>query len=173
MGDVAMEIEAKIRSLRPFSDEGWDSGPYSEDRIREAEQHLGRPLDRHHEAMLKRIGGNFSFELGAVEVNGVEGNVSFLCGLGEKHPNAIVNEWRAYRGQIPQNWYPFAMDSYGHLYCLTEHGAVHHIHLEEELWTRAMRPETSGQRIADSFAEFVMSLQLPDWAIAYYEQQDR
>lgn len=165
------ELIAKIRSLRIFTGEDWSSGPYDAGQFKSVEESLGRSLDRAHKSMLSELGGNFGFELGPVRVGDFGLNVSLFLGLDETDPYRITN-WQGYREQIPCDWYPFAIDSEGHLYCLTNEGAVHHIVLAEALSQRKERPESSGQRIAGSFADFVFSLQLPDWAAAYLEEQE-
>lgn len=170
MDKIDLDILERIESLHPFVGEDWDNGPYSADEIRDGEKRLGRSLDAHHRHMLERYGGKFTFELGSVNVAGTDKDVDIFFGLGEDIPYSIVNLWRGHGDQFPETWYPFAMDSRGHFYCLTDDGAVHHVELEEE--ERSTRPDTAGYRVADSFAEFVMSLQLPDWGRDYFEQQE-
>ena len=170
MSKIELDILARIESLHPFVGEDWSSGPYSTEEIRHTEKQLGRTLDAHHKMMLERLGGKFTFEMGAVNMRGMDQDVNMFFGLGKGDPCSIVNEWKGYGDQFPETWYPFAMDSRGHFYCLTEDGAVHHVELEED--ERTKRPETAGYCVADSFADFVMSLHLPDWARDYFEQQE-
>ena len=165
------ELIAKIRSLRIFVGEDWSHGPYGASDISRVEKSLGRLLDSTHKSMLSEIGGNFGFELGPVEVGCLGLNVSLFLGLDETDPYNIAN-WEGYRDQVPRDWYPFAIDSDGHLFCLTLQGAVYHIELAEESPQRETRPDSAGQRIADSFADLVLSLQLPEWAAAYLEEQE-
>ena len=166
----ASEILAKLYSLGILRPEDWFSGPYSSDRIEAAEGALGRLLDNEHKLLLQTAGGNFTFETGAVDVGTGELNVCVFFGLGA--PYDIVDWWDGYRGQIPLRSYPFAGDSEGHIYCLSERHSVYHVVLEEELLDKITRPEDSGQQVADTFGEFVMSLQLPEWAISYFKERD-
>ena len=158
-------VVEKLRSLGSYRPEDWGRGAYSTDQIDDVEKRLGRAFDSDHRAVLERMGGNFLFETGAARFLGGEYDVVAFFGSGE--PNDIIEWWEGSRGQIPQGWYPFAKDAMGDIYCVTSDGAVHHVRLQEELWTRDERPETSGVRVAASFSEFVMSLQLPDWAMNY------
>lgn len=162
----------KIESLRPISGPGWTSGPYSEESIVEVEKRVGRSLQHAHRELLLDVGGSFSFEFGAVTVGQSTRNVSVFFGAGEDDYN-IAGWFIDYAGQIPHRWYPFASDSDGQLYCLTSDDAVHHIELEEELWTRASRPRSSGTHVANGFIEFISSLRLPDWAVAYLAEHER
>ena len=170
MKQIERDILERIESLHPRVGEDWDGGPCTVEAIRYTEKYLGRSLDVHHKFMLEHRGGNFYFELGPVDVAGVDQDVRVFFGPGKEGESwSIVSEWQGYGDQFPKTWYPFAMDSRGHFYCLTDDGAVHYVELEEE--ERATPPETAGYRVAESFADFVMSLHLPDWARDYFEQQ--
>lgn len=169
MSDKSNEIIAKIHSLRILVPETWNGGPYDSGEMASAESRLRRSFDPAHRRVLEQIGGNFTFEVGAVSVAGNDRDVRLFLGLGS--PYDIIEEWEIYQGQIPECWYPFAKDMDGHLYVLTKNGYVYHVTLEEELWTRTARPANAGQRVATSFSEFAMSLCLPDWAIAHFSEE--
>ena len=138
----------------------------------EVEERIDRPLQPMHRDLLLAVGGSFGFEFGAVTVGHSTRNVSVFFGVGSDDYN--IADWLVdYADQIPCRWYPFASDSDGHLYCLTDDNAVHHIQLEEEPRAHGSRPESSGTRVANDFAEFVLSLRLPDWVVAYLEEDER
>ena len=156
------DIEAQIKSLLPISGPDWDCGPFTEEEILRVEERIGRLLEPDHREMLLLVGGCFTFRT-SVYVANYDHRVSAFMGTDPQH-YSIDSEWYGYRGQIPLTWYPFANDSQGHYFCLSGDNAVYYVFLEEELLARNERPETSGERLADSFYEFVMSLSIPDWA---------
>ncbi|GAB4516342.1 MAG: hypothetical protein Tsb0020_35000 [Haliangiales bacterium] len=156
------DLDTHIRSLLPHSGPEWDSGPFTEEEVRRVEKQIGRPLEPDHRQTLLVVGGCFLFQAGA-RVPDTDHEVTAFMGPDKQH-YSIDKKWDGYRGQIPQAWYPFADDSSGHFFCLSGDNAVYYVFLKEELLARNQRPETSGDRIADSFYEFVMSLYLPDWA---------
>lgn len=161
----------KLRSLGVYRPEDWKHGAYPARVIDGSEKRLGRAFDGEHRTVLERLGGNFLFETGAARTPGGNHDVVAFFGLGD--PYDIVELQTGYRGQIPQGWYPFAKDAMGHIYCVADDDAIQYVQLQEDQWARKERPETSGERIASSFVEFVMSLQIPDWAVAYLEEQSQ
>lgn len=123
-------IIAKVASLGIVVPAGWDGGPYEARRLDTVEKELSRRLESMHRILLERVGGNFTFDVGAVDLPGGELDVAVFFGLGD--PYDIIANNSGYAGQIPRGWYPFAKDMDGHLYAIADGGAVHHIRLEEE-----------------------------------------
>lgn len=171
MNKTERDILARIESLHPSVGDDWSSGPFSAKEISLTEKSLRRSLDPHHRMMLERYGGNFTFELGPVDVARTGKNVDLFLGIGDDDPYSVINKLNTYNDQIPGDWYPFAMDLEGNLYCLASQGAVYHIILKAEK-QGGLRPITAGRCVADSFVDFAMALRLPDWARDYLEQQE-
>jgi hypothetical protein len=132
-------------------------GPYSEEQVLTAERAIGRRLDEAHRQMLLSLGANFGFADGAANLGGTNFDVRKFLGVGQDDYD-LVGWLTDYAGQIPPLWYPVALDFDTGVYLLAPDGAVYFVPLDEKLWSLNERPTTSGEKVANSFMEFVRML---------------